>query len=83
LYGELSGDQTAVTRIQAYTPFMLVWWAARLARASYEVPRGLDERLVERPPDWQTQNQALYERYIQLATDVWRSLANSARSTQH
>ncbi len=69
LYGELSGDQTAVTRIQAYTPFMLVWWAARLARASYEVPRGLDERLVERPPDWQTQNQALYERYMQLATD--------------
>lgn len=80
LYGEMSGDQTAVSRIQAYTPFMLVWWAARLARASYEVPHGLDQRLVERPADWQTQNRALYERYIQLATD---SLANSAPSTQH
>jgi aminoglycoside phosphotransferase (APT) family kinase protein len=69
LYGELSRDETAVARIQTYTPLMLVWWAARLARASYEVPRGLDERLVARPSNWQVQNQALYERYVQLATD--------------
>lgn len=67
LYGELSGDETAVKRIQIYTPLMLVWWAARLVRASYEVPRGLDERLVARPSDWQAQNQALFERYVQLA----------------
>jgi aminoglycoside phosphotransferase (APT) family kinase protein len=69
LYGQLSEDETVVSRIRTYTPLMLVWWVSRLARAAYEVPRGLDQRLVERPANWQTQNQALYERYVQLATD--------------
>lgn len=68
LYGEMVGDATAVGRIHAYVPLMLVWWATRLARARYEVPRGLDERLVARPSNWQAQNQALYERYLRLAT---------------
>jgi thiamine kinase-like enzyme len=68
LYGELSEDETAVIRIQAYRPLMLIWWVARLARAAYEVPRGLDQRLAARPSNWQAQNQALYERYLQLAT---------------
>lgn len=68
LYGTLSGDETAVHRIQAYTPLMLVWWVARLARAGYEVPRGLDQRLAERPSDWAIRNQALYEQYVDLAT---------------
>lgn len=67
LYGELVADKTAVTRLRAYLPFMYVWWVARLARAAYEVPRGLDQRLVERPSDWQAQNQALYEQYGALA----------------
>ena len=63
-------DKTAVTRIHTYTPLMYVWWVARLARAAYQVPRGLDERLVERPSTWQTQNQALYDRYLKLATEA-------------
>ena len=68
LYGEMVADETAVARIHVYTPYMLVWWVARLARAAYEVPRGLDERLVARPAHWQALNQTLYERYVALAT---------------
>jgi hypothetical protein len=69
-YDALTGDATAVSRIQAYLPLELVWWVVRLARAAYEIPRGLDERLVKRPSNWQAQNQALYERYLQLATEA-------------
>ena len=55
LYGELVGEETAVSRIKTYTSLMLIWWVARLARALYEIPRGLDERLVPRDPNWQQQ----------------------------
>ena len=72
LYGDLVSDDRVMARIHAYRPLMYVWWAARLARAAYQIPRGLDERLVERPSNWQAQNQALYKRYVCLATDALR-----------
>ncbi len=72
LYGDLVSDDRVVARIHAYRPLMYVWWAARLARAAYQISRGLDERLVERPSNWQAQNQALYKRYVRLATDALR-----------
>ncbi|HEX6387649.1 MAG TPA: hypothetical protein VF177_23515 [Anaerolineae bacterium] len=68
LYAELAEDETAVARIQTYYPLMLVWWAARLARALYEVPRGLDERLAPRPPEWRADIEARYSYYVRLAT---------------
>ena len=55
LYGELVGEETAVSRIKIYTSLMLIWWVARLVRALYEIPRGLDERLVPHDPNWQQQ----------------------------
>jgi hypothetical protein len=67
LYDELVEDDTAVARIRAYYPLMLVWWVVRLARSRYETPRGLDERLVERPSNWLEKNQAGYDHYWQRA----------------
>lgn len=67
LYAELCGDDTAVTRIHAYYPLMLIWWVARLARALYEIPRGQDERLAPRDPDWQQQGEQKLAYYIQRA----------------
>lgn len=66
-YAAVTGDETAIFRIEAYYPLMLVWWVARLARMLYEVPRGLDERLIPRPAAWLSQTQAKYERYLARA----------------
>ena len=70
LYAELCGDKTAVSRIYAYYPLMLVWWVARLARALYEIPRSQDERLVPRAPNWQQQGEEKLAHYIQRAYAV-------------
>jgi hypothetical protein len=67
LYGEMVADETAVARIQALIPFMLVWWVARLALMLYQVPRGGDQRLIQRDPDWQADIQMKLNRYIDLA----------------
>ena len=66
-YCSLTGDETCAVRIPVYYWAMLVFWAVRLARFLYEVPRGLDQRLVERPADWQADLQARYEHYLALA----------------
>ncbi len=66
-YAGVTGDDTAVLRIRAYYPLMLVWWVARLARALYEVPRGLDERLAPRAAVWASQTLANYEHYLARA----------------
>jgi hypothetical protein len=70
LYAELCGEETAVTRIRTYYPLMLVWWVARLSRALYEIPRGQDERLVPRDPNWQQQGEQKLAAYIQRAFSV-------------
>lgn len=67
LYCQLAGDPTATQRIYTYYRIMLVWWVARLARYLYEVPRGLDERLVQRPANWLEGMQTKYEYYLSLA----------------
>jgi thiamine kinase-like enzyme len=61
------GDTGTATRIRVYHLLMLVWWAARLARMLYEVPRGGDRRLVARPEGWHIDIRAKYERYLGMA----------------
>lgn len=68
-YAALTGEETAVDRIYAYYPYMLVWWVGRVARMLYEVPQGLDERLVKRPSNWTAHMQHLYAHYTALAAD--------------
>lgn len=70
VYAELCGDETAVTRIRIYYPLMLVWWVARLARALYEIPRGQDERLAPRDPNWQQQGEQKLAYYTERAFSV-------------
>ena len=36
-------------------------------RMLYEVPLGLDQRLVARPPDWRTRIQARYNGYVAVS----------------
>ena len=60
-------DPTAVLRIRTYTTIMLVWWVVRWARYLYEVPRGLDPRLVSRPEGWLANVERQYNRYLALA----------------
>ncbi|WP_420629401.1 phosphotransferase family protein [Candidatus Leptofilum sp.] len=67
LYAELCGEETAVLRIYTYTTLMLIWWVARLARALYEIPHGLDERLVPRDPDWHQQARQKLTHYTKSA----------------
>jgi thiamine kinase-like enzyme len=59
-------DSSAATRLRVYRLLMLIWWVARLARTLYEVPRGGDRRLVERPEGWLDEMRAKYERYLAL-----------------
>ena len=63
-YASLVDDATAAERIAAYVPIVLVWWVARLARYLFEIPRGLDERLVPWPDGWQGDLQAKYDHYL-------------------
>jgi hypothetical protein len=56
--------------VGVYRFLMLFWWAARLARSLYEIPRGGDARLVERPAGWAEDTRAKYERYLALAHEA-------------
>jgi hypothetical protein len=66
-YCKLTDNPATAKRIRDYYRVMLVWWVARLARFLYEVPRGLDQRLVSQPDGWQTKKQIQYEHYLRLA----------------
>jgi aminoglycoside phosphotransferase (APT) family kinase protein len=57
-------DPTLADRVKTYTVILLAWWLVRWARYLYEVPRGLDARLVERAHDWQAQAERHYSRYL-------------------
>lgn len=70
-YAALSGDAALPGRVAVYQRLLLVWWVARLARFLYEVPRGLDPRLVDRPADWQAAAERKYQLYVERA---WHSL---------
>ena len=65
-YTQLTRDDVA-ERLEVYYPAMLVFWAVRFALYLYEVPRGLDPRLVTRPPDWQADFKRKYEHYLKRA----------------
>ncbi len=54
-------------RIWAYYPLLVAFWVVRLSRTLYEVPRGLDQRLVHRPKDWQEDAETKYQHYLALA----------------
>jgi aminoglycoside phosphotransferase (APT) family kinase protein len=66
-YCRLAGDAAVAGRVQVYYKVLIVWWAARLCRYLYEIPRGVDRRLVDLPAGWQADVQAKYERYLALA----------------
>jgi hypothetical protein len=67
VYCSLSPAATAFTRIQAYCQLLVVWWVARLACYPYELPRGLERRLVDWSAGWQADIGAKYHHYLQLA----------------
>lgn len=66
-YCALVDDDTASTRIWTYYTIMAVWWVVRMARYLYEMPRGLDARLVEWSTEWLAEMQTKYEHYVRLA----------------
>jgi len=69
-YARQVGDLGVEERIWTYHRILLVRWVARLARYLYEIPRGLDERLVEWQEGWQEDLQAKYARYVAKATEA-------------
>jgi aminoglycoside phosphotransferase (APT) family kinase protein len=73
-YAMLRGEPSIATRITAYRVCLLVWWAARLARMLYEVPRGHDKRLALRPPDWLADATAKLEHYVADADAALREV---------
>jgi hypothetical protein len=73
-YAVLRGEPSIATRITAYRVSLLVWWAARLARMLYEVPRGRDVRLALRPMDWSADVTAKLERYAADADAALRDV---------
>ena len=66
-YCSLTNSNPAAERIAAYTPILMVWWVARSERYLYEIPRGLDKRFAERPPDWEAETQRKYNHYLHTA----------------
>lgn len=66
-YCDLVEDRTAPLRIQVYSEILRVWWAARLARYLYELPRGRDQRLADWPAGWQADVKRKYAHYLALA----------------
>lgn len=71
VYAEMTGDETAVPRIQTYYPLMLVWWVVRFARGLYEVPRGLDVRLAVRDEGWHVEAIRKMEIYVNRVAAVF------------
>ena len=56
-YANLSNDPDCIIRIMTYYLEMQLWWVIRWARYLYEIPRGLDERLVKRPANWKLETE--------------------------
>lgn len=54
-------------RVQTYRRIMLLWWMARFARALYEIPRQLDQRLAILDPSALANRQCDLDRYSQRA----------------
>ena len=69
-YARLSRNDAVAERTRVYYPFLVAFWVARFARSLYEVPLGLDQRLVERPSDWQEATTRKYQHYLALAQSL-------------
>ncbi len=63
-YERRMDDSTAIIRIRTYYTVMLMWWLVRWMRYLYEVPRGLDQRLVARPDGWQARTERKYTEHL-------------------
>jgi len=59
-----------VWRIHTYWRILSIRWVARMARYLYEVPRGQDERLVQRASDWFIDARNKFDHYAQLAQSL-------------
>jgi aminoglycoside phosphotransferase (APT) family kinase protein len=66
-YCAMASDEAPSRRIRIYYQILTVWWVVRIARLLYEVPRGLDRRLVDRPAGWEMDMKAKYAHYLRLA----------------
>lgn len=64
---EYRQDDTLEQRIQVYSQTLAAWWVARFCRYLYEIPRGLDPRLIERAPDAQTTGEERLAIYVEWA----------------
>jgi aminoglycoside phosphotransferase (APT) family kinase protein len=64
-------DPSLALRVRTYYRLMVVWWAARLARYLYEVPAGLDTRLVAWPEGWEVALGSKYAHYLALAERLY------------
>ena len=74
-YAQQMEDPTADVRIQTYYTVLLMWWVVRWARYLYEVPRGLDPRLVARPTGWQEHAEREYAQYLARTEEHFESLS--------
>ena len=70
-YADLTGLVNVVERIRVYCKILYIWWVGRMARYLYEIPRGLDQRLVSQPPGWHANMEAKYERYVEIAERLY------------
>ncbi len=66
-YAQQRQDFYVDLRIRTYYTIMLAWWVVRIARGLYEIPRGLDPRLVARPDNWQIEMEQKYQRFVHRA----------------
>ncbi|MBN1259287.1 MAG: aminoglycoside phosphotransferase family protein [Anaerolineae bacterium] len=72
-YTALAADRAFPLRAWYFYRALIVWWAARLARYLYEIPRRLDPRLAQWPVDWKADFSRKYEHYLERATRVLES----------
>ena len=70
-YTRLSQNETVGERTAVYYPYLVVFWVARFARSLYEVPLGLDRRLVRRPENWKGDTTKKYRHYLELAQSLF------------
>lgn len=69
-YCTASNDEMLRLRIEMHRRIRLVWYAVRLYRYLYEMPRGLDQRLTALPEGWQADIREKYESYLELSAQV-------------
>ena len=63
-YVQFSNDPSSELRIRIYTIQMLMWWIIRSNRYLYEIPLGLDNRLVSRPKNWEENSKSKLAGYV-------------------